>query len=160
MAKRTTTTKTKKKSGRKSARSSMEPVFDPVLGMEVCPCCMEIGEYLAEERAEAEYQEALTRREKPEARERRERCYAYTPHPDWEEILHVFPEGMWEEKAIEAWDTIVFENDEVDFLKVSVEEDGRTIDAFFTTDFKGAIWWTYDGVRTVVMRVGPHPELN
>ena len=161
MAKRTTkakTTATKKKSGRKAR--SMEPVWDPDLGMEVCPCCMELGEHFAREREEAEYQEALTRREKPEARARRERCFAYTPHPDWNEILHVFPGDMWAEKAVEAWDTIVFEDDEVDFLKVSVEHEGREIEAFFTTDFKGAIWWTYDGVRTPVRRVGAHPELN
>lgn len=157
MAKRTT--KTTKKSGRKRA-PSMQPVWDPDLGMEVCPCCMEIGEHLREEAEEAEYQAALLRREKPEARERRERCFAYRPHPDWKRLLDVFPGDMWAEKAVEAWDQIVFEDDEVDFLKVSVERGGRTIEAFFTTDYRGAIWWTYDGVRTVVRRVGAHPELN
>lgn len=148
---------TKKKS--KAARST-RPVFDPVLGVEVCPCCVELGETLAQEAEEEEYQAALARREKPEARERRERCFAYTPHPDWKELLDVFPGDMWAEKAMEAWDEIVFEDDEVDFLKVRVESEGRELEAFFTTDYEGAIWWTYDGVRTVVRRVGAHPELN
>ena len=63
-------------------------------------------------------------------------------------------------EAIKARKTLAPEEEEAPFIQMGLSRGGRLVRAQFSVDREGAIFWTFDGKRTLVAHIEPKPELS